>query len=278
MRRFGVLAVAFTLIFAACGDDSEPQAEGPQTQEIAVEATDYKFDAPASIGSGNVVVTLSNAGEEPHQAQLFRLNEGVEVSQLVDSAKEDATGLGLLEMGTYEGGPNAVDAGESQIATAGLQPGNYAFFCLVPDAQGRAHLGLGMAKALEVEEAGEGEDDLDADLTASADEFSFELPEQWQGTISLDNQGAQAHELQVIGVAEGKTPEDVETWFKAAEGEAGPPTWVTDGGGAVVSSGETETFEIDLEPGTYFAMCFVADPERKAPHFALGMMTRFQVE
>ncbi|HYZ93319.1 MAG TPA: hypothetical protein VFA34_13170, partial [Actinomycetota bacterium] len=101
----------------------------------------------------------------------------------------------------------------------------------------------------------------------------------WDGTVSFQNNGEQPHELQVIGVAEGKTPEDVQKFFSSEPGESsGPPPWTTGGGIAGVEPGGSGTFDADLAPGTYFAMCFFADPQKKAPHFALGMMQKFEVK
>src|SRR5688572_15064390 len=208
MRRIGILAVSLVLVFASCAEDTEPEAQQAEPEAIAVEADDYKFAAPKSVASGAVAVTLSNNGDEPHQAQLFQLNEGVEIGDLVNAAKEDASGLGLLEMGSYKGGPNAIDPGESQVATASVDAGDYAFVCLVPDAKGQAHLGLGMVSALEVTQADEEADAPDADHSASLDDFSFTAPEGWQGTIAVENVGEQPHEFQVMEIAEGKTAED----------------------------------------------------------------------
>lgn len=279
MRRLMILLAIPALLFVSCGeDDPEPAAQEPELATMAIEASDYRFGgAPATAESGEVEITLTNAGKEPHQAQLFKMNDGVEIAQLVEKGKAPEAERTFSELGTWAGGPNAVDPGETQVSVAQLEAGNYAFFCQVPDAKGQAHLALGMVAPLEVTQADDEAEAPSADYSSSAKEFSFELPEQWTGTIAFENRGEQAHELQVIGVAEGKTPEDVEAWFKAEPGTAGPPTWTTGGGVSVIEPGDTASFEGNIEPGTYFAMCFVADPTEKAPHFALGMMQRFEV-
>ncbi len=279
MRRAAVCVVASMLLFAACGEAEESEAAAPEVQALSIEAADYKFNnVPATAESGEVAFMLSNAGKEPHQAQLFKLNDGIEVGKLVDEGKKAEPERNFAALGTYAGGPNAVDPGETQASTGQLEAGRYAFFCQVPDAMGHAHLALGMVSEFEVTQADEEAEAPSADYSSSAKEFSFVLPESWEGAIAFENQGEQPHELQVIGVAEGKTPEDVEAWFKAEPGKAGPPTWTTGGGVSVIEPGETASFDGAVEPGTYFAMCFVADPEKKAPHFALGMMQRFEVE
>lgn len=278
MRRVIVCAVLSVFVFAACGEDQPEPAAQPEVATMSIEAADYKYSgAPATAESGEVEITLTNAGKEPHQAQLFKMNDGVEIAQLVEKGKELEAERVFTELGTWAGGPNAIDPGETQVAVAQLEEGNYAFFCQVPDAKGQAHLALGMVAPLEVTQADTEAEAPSADYSSSAKEFSFELPDVWTGAIAFENRGEQAHELQVIGVAEGKTPEDVEAWFKADPGTAGPPSWTTGGGVAAIEPGDTGSFEGNLEPGTYFAMCFVADPEKKAPHFALGMMQRFEV-
>ena len=277
MRRLSVVLAMSALVLASCGQD-EPSAQEPELQTMAIEAADYKFSGtPATAESGEVEITLSNTGKEPHQAQLFKMNEGVTVGQLVEKGKAPEAERDFSDLGTWAGGPNAVDPGETQVAVAQLQEGNYAFFCQVPDAKGQAHLALGMLAPLEVTQADAEAEAPSADSSSSAKEFAFELPEEWTGSIAFENRGEQPHELQVIGVAEGKTPEDVEAWFKAAPGTAGPPAWTTGGGLAAIQPGDTGSFEADLGPGTYFAMCFISDPTKKAPHFALGMMQRFEV-
>lgn len=45
----------------------------------------------------------------------------------------------------------------------------------------------------------------------------------------------------------------------------------------VLSAGQTNWLEIDLEPGYYVALCFVPDPETGTPHALLGMYELFEV-
>jgi hypothetical protein len=284
MRRLVVLLAVTGLIAAGCGGDNgggEAQPEGDAAQAVAVTAANYTFaGVPASIDAGTTTITLKNAGPEPHQAQLLKLNDGVTDKQLIASGKKDANALDLLKLASYAGGPNGIDTGETQVTSLDVQPGTYAFVCLIPDAKGNLHLGLGMAKTFEVTETQTEGEKPEAEYTSISKDFSFELPEAWDGPISFENRGEQPHEFQVIGIAEGKTAADVEKSFSAeGGGGSGPPPWTADGGAAAIApDGGTQVFEVDLEPGTYFAMCFVVDPEKKAPHFALGMMQKFEVK
>ncbi len=278
-RTFGALGIALMVVLGACAqEETTPEAAEPTALEVR--AANYSFEAPEEVASGAVEITMTNAGPEPHQAQLFRLNDGVDAADVIAAAKKDASGLAVAKLGTYAGGPNAVDADETQIATADLDAGEYVFICLVPDPKERAHAGLGMVKGLTVTA---NEDEAEAETgtyEAATKDFSFEEPEAYDGTITVTNEGEQAHEFQIMEIAEGKTAADFEAFFKAppGEGPAGPPPWTTGGGVAVIAPGDTGTFEADLDPGTYYLMCFVADPEKKAPHFALGMLKQFKVE
>ena len=44
------------------------------------------------------------------------------------------------------------------------------------------------------------------------------------------------------------------------------------GGLGWLSPGQTAWTEVDLEPGTYVALCFVFDPATGMPHAAMGMV------
>jgi plastocyanin len=229
------------------------------------------------VGAGAASVTLENNGKEAHQAQLFKLNDGTDVGKLVVAGKAESPDLALDKLGTYVGGPDAVDPGETQVATSQLAPGNYAFICLLPDAKGRSHLSLGMVGALTVTANKSAAALPPAAANVSMRDFGFQLPSTWTGRIAVTNNGRQPHEYQILGIAPGKKPSDLEKTFKTAPGtESGPPPWTADGGLSVIAPGQRQLFDIDLKPGTYYLMCFVTDPQRKAPHFALGMMKRFR--
>jgi hypothetical protein len=44
-----------------------------------------------------------------------------------------------------------------------------------------------------------------------------------------------------------------------------------------LTPGTTAWIEVDLEPGTYFALCYVFDPNTGQPHVAMGMVDVFSV-
>ena len=271
MRRVLALGVLALLIGSACG------REGPIDGSVAVSAADFSFTAPATVPSGVVSFTLRNDGAEPHQGQLMRLNPGATAAQLIDAAKTGGEAA-ITPLATPFGGPNGIDPGRTQNVTLKLEPNTkFAFVCLIPDAKGRPHLALGMAREFSTGESSGVLDLPDTTQQATAKDFDFGLPARFDQPITFTNNGDQPHEFQILGIAEGKTAQDFINAFKSPDGGSGPPPYTAIGGAAVILPGASEEFNITLPPGQYFAMCFVTDPKTKAPHFALGMMKPFSV-
>src|SRR5215216_5272685 len=88
MRRVLLGMLALTLVVAVGGlrpgravvaQDATPE---PETRiVVTLQAEDFKFDGPSEVQAGLATVTLVNNGEEPHHAQLVKLNEGVTMDE-----------------------------------------------------------------------------------------------------------------------------------------------------------------------------------------------------
>src|SRR5919205_417196 len=71
-----VLSLAYALLSSgSAGARTQDNAVTPPVIDIM--ASDYAFDAPDTLPAGLVTVRLMNHGQEPHHAQLLRLNDGV---------------------------------------------------------------------------------------------------------------------------------------------------------------------------------------------------------
>lgn len=77
------LALAGSLAFAACsttGASMAPSAEASEAavsvQDLAVAGKEFAFELPASIPAGLTKITLTNDGQEEHQAQAALMAEG----------------------------------------------------------------------------------------------------------------------------------------------------------------------------------------------------------
>ena len=109
-------------------------------------------------------------------------------------------------------------------------------------------------------------------------DFSFDMPDvlpAGTATYEVVNVGPQMHELNVLRLSGGKTVEDVLAWEQA---HAGPPPFELAGGMNAFSPTGSGYLTLDLQPGTYAAICDIRDPSTGVPHSHLGMLKQFIVQ
>ena len=276
-------AAALVLIQAACtvdGADGErrgtrealAQAPAAAPNLVTVTARDFAFEAPATLPAGLTTVRLVNQGTEMHHAQLVRLDEGHTAAELMDVASHAET-EGIPAWVHFVGGPNAPAPGAASEATVNLEPGTYALICLIPSGDGVPHLMKGMVKPLTVVPAQAAPATLaDAEVRMTLRDYAFEIaPEIAAGrrTIRVENAAAQPHEVVLMKLLPGKTPQDLLAWLQS---QAGPPPAVPMGGTAFLSSGQVNQITVDFEAGEYALLCFVPDAGDGQPHVAHGMV------
>ncbi|HEX5387315.1 MAG TPA: hypothetical protein VFW66_11475 [Gemmatimonadales bacterium] len=114
-------------------------------------------------------------------------------------------------------------------------------------------------------------------LNVTAHDFAFDAPAETPAgltTIRLVNKGPSLHHIQLIKLADGKTPED---FFAALKAGGPPPAWATDAGGPnPPEPGSTAEATTVLEPGTYLITCFVPGADG-VPHIMKGMARPLKV-
>ena len=264
--HLAALAAGLVRLVAGCsssGDadraDGAPGAETTTTTAPAtapdtlnVIATDYAYALDTEqVAAGLVTVNQDNQGAENHQVTLVRLEDGQTPAEVADGLS--AQGDGFIDAANYAGGPNNTIAGETGSATVPLTEGSYALVCFIPNQDGESHYALGMLGEVEVVPAADEAAPADppaADASASLVDFPFEgdddLPTA--GTIEVTNDGTQAHEWTV-----GNLDNTVGTGLSA------------------IAPGAVAYVPIDVAAGDYSYNCFVADPETRTPHIALGM-------
>jgi len=289
---------ALALGAIACGDDdgdgdgeeptatagAEPTAgETPSAAggELEIRATEYQFQAPASISGGLTHITLNNAGGEDHQALLFLLNEGVTLQDFSAALQADDTGAQALAMGTGAGGPNVVAPQDGTEVYVDLDAGVYAMICFVSSADGTPHFAQGMLSQLDVTEPAEEAEAPETDGSVLLQDFEFQAPATMPSgevTLQVANNGPQPHEMTVVKLDEGITIDDIIAAFQSEEEPTGPPPFTSAGGLGVIAAGAEGFAVLNLEAGTYALLCFVPDTETGQPHAALGMVGSFTVE
>jgi uncharacterized cupredoxin-like copper-binding protein len=287
-----LISVALMLVaFAACAPaapttipkptniPTEIAANTNSIPEVSIDAMDFSYTAPETIGAGWVRVKLSNSGKEPHHVQFLRLNDGVTLEQFQDALKQgEGPALALVK---EMGGVGVVAPGASAKAVINLTEGEYVILCFVPSPNDHVpHLAKGMIKSLMIQpDSSTQAQEPTADLTVTMKDFLFDLPESLPAgsrTIKVVNNGPEAHELNLLRLEEGKTLEDVNQYLAAPDG---PPPFVPVGGINGLDAGRSGYIEFDFQPGTYVAICNIPSPHAQGhPHFTLGMIKEFTVQ
>jgi LPXTG-motif cell wall-anchored protein len=253
---------------------SNPVFAAPTTaRQVVIEAREYAFVAPASIGAGYTSFTLVNRGHDPHHAQIARLQNGKTMADLMAALRgsNPNAAFALLE---FVGGPAFSLPGQrSSSVTLNLRTGNYVLMCFISDEDGTPHFAKGMIKPMRVVAGGSASKPT-ADGTVLLRDFSFRFSANMRPgthTWNIVNQGPQPHEMVLFKLNPGKTLADV-----MAEGN-GPPPFRSLGGMQALNPGKSGWVTVNLQPGTYVAICEVPDSRTGKSHAELGMVYQFTV-
>lgn len=287
----GTFGVALPLVanrVAAWAQESTPALKATEYPLVEIMAKDFSFAMPAEIPGGLTRFTLHNEGTFTHHVNFLRL--GDEVTQAdIDAALEEPEYVGLLALGEVYGGPNAAPAhGGAATAILDLPAGDYRAFCIVSSPEVSPHYHHGMISPLTVTPAPAARPAPAADQAITLENYTFVgLPGQAPAgpqIWGITNAGPEIHELVVFRLSPGVTFETaaaalgiVPQGTPAAAPPPGPP-FLDVGGVTLMSPGVTNWAVLDLEPGDYFANCFVLSPDHDlAPHFTFGMIQPFTV-
>ena len=247
-------------------------------QTLAIKAIDYSFQtSPSSIPGGFTTIQMQNLGKEPHQAQFARLKSGVTYDQYIVAVKNDLKNNSNTsdDLATPTGGPNVGIAGATVEVIQDLKAGQYAILCFVPDMMGASHVALGMIAPLTVTTPSAAPAAMapavKATITLKDDSFDIDTFPAGRSLYRVVNGGNEPADLQVLGVAPGKTVEDVKQYVialgtsNAAAGTA-PAT-----GGAGISTlapGESGIIVLNLSPGLYAV--WTRDPSTGVAQFMVA--------
>jgi len=218
-----------------------------------------------------------NHGQEPHHAQLLRMNEGVTFEQFATALQDE--GEAAIQLTTLTGGPGALSPFKSGEVTLNLTPGQYALACFISGEDGVPHLAKGMLKPITVV-AGGAQTSPQPEIagTVNMRDFTFDMPDTLPPgpvTYKVVNNGPQPHEFNLLKVVPDATVSDVLAW---QPDQGTPPPFEAVGGMNGLSQGESDYVTVDLEPGQYVAICNIPDPASGIPHAHLGMVHPFTVQ
>jgi hypothetical protein len=290
-RTLGRALLLAAAALAGCKSDRQPPESPPASAtpagspaaaaapaSVTITATDYKLELPASIPAGVVALKLVNHGQELHQAQLVRLEDGKTAADFEAAMKRPGPPPAWAK---FVGGPNAITPRQETTSTSALVVGHYVALCLIPGPDGVPHVMKGMSQPFEVTSgASAAADELPAvQDTVRLVDYGFELSQPLtpgRHAILVENSGPQPHELVLLRLAPGKTIQDFGTWATTGQMK-GPPPAMPLGGLGVMDKGGSGEFSVELTPGEYGLICFVPDAKDGKLHLMHGMMKQFKV-
>jgi uncharacterized cupredoxin-like copper-binding protein len=258
-------------------------SEGPRTAKanvVTVTTVDYAFQAPDTIAAGRTTLRLVNNGKDFHHIWLIKLEGGHTLPELVEATKKQGP---MPKWAVDVGGPNSPMPGGENSATLDLEPGKYVMVCVIPAmTDGQPHFMKGMVKEITVaarrgvEQAGKVAVPA-PDVTMTLDDYSFTTSSAITTatkTIRIRNAAAQSHEVVIMKLDAGVTPEQ---FLQALEKPQGPPPGKILGGVTGIARGRTIDLTASFTPGDYTLLCFVPDAKDGKPHIAHGMVKNFAV-
>lgn len=279
------LRVPALLCLTACsGARAMPRTVAtPATPPVVIlKAVDYAFEAPDTIDAGITTFRLVNRGSQLHMAQLMRLEGGKSLDDFLEAYTEAFRTTGPRPpWAPRYGGPGAADPGGISNATQQLEPGRYAWICIMNVPDGIPHVVKArMAKAFVVRPRNA----APAPRTAPAATLRFQLVDYafritgplaaGRQVIRVENAGTEPHEVALLRLAPGKTMEDFQAWTQNPQG---PPPGSAVGGVSSLAPRLEAFFEADLTAGEYVVLCFVTAPDGR-PHTQHGMIQHLRID
>lgn len=266
--------------------DSTSLLEGLGLPVLEFTITDDGIVVPESAEAGALLVRVANESEGTATFAIAQLPEGVTVDDLGEELIAENTAAWVAD--AVVPGALEIEPGDTGEAVYLLDGGDWAVAVALFSGEGEEGAGRplpGATLAVTGELSADAADALPSDVVISygpyAFDFSGPLPAGPQ-IVKLTNTHEVLHHAVIFRTDRLYTQEEahagVMTLFSGtpeAEGFAieFPPLVVT----PALSGGQSLWIELDLEPGFYLAICFIADPGQDVPHVVFGMVGSFEV-
>jgi uncharacterized cupredoxin-like copper-binding protein len=116
--------------------------------DLEVDLADYSFTLSKEITAGPHTLRIVNAGVQPHELFIAKLDSNATAQQLVQYV---LGGMRGRPPALPLGGASGMIPGDHAEMTMQFTPGNYALICFLPDGKdGREHALHGMVKQIHV--------------------------------------------------------------------------------------------------------------------------------
>jgi hypothetical protein len=274
------LAVAGSLVLAACGDDDDESASGgdagsdaPQRLSIDVSGSEKapSFTAPDTAEPGPATIELTNGYKKDDvDGQLVFTAEEHSDQEVVAQLKSAIQGKPVADWFQGAGGPPSTAPGETSRATQTLDEGSYY---VLPTERPKLPL-----TKIEVSGAGGGEAAAPAARISAAD-YSFTGEGVKAGApVLLENTGKQWHHFLASKLKPGATIAEARKFLTTEKGR--PPFAGEEGAlnSTVLDAGYSQVVEWEGGPGRYALFCFISDKRGGPPHVAKGMVSEVEVQ
>jgi uncharacterized cupredoxin-like copper-binding protein len=127
--------------------EGAPAAAMP-TPDVVLGLTDYAFTLSKPLSAATHVISVRNAGSQPHMALLWQLHQGKSVADVI---RWMSTTGPAADPVTLMGGVPDLAPGQSVELVLDLVPGRYVLICLVDDIHDhKPHFAHGMVREVQV--------------------------------------------------------------------------------------------------------------------------------
>src|SRR5438132_11453427 len=244
---------------------------------VTITARDYRYEPIPNIPAGVVEIRFHNLGTTYHHAAFFTLVAGKTAAVVTAALKNPGPPPSWM---TPVAGPNAPNIGGYANEIVNLAPGNYVALCFVDTNGGVPHFVKGMVRGFKVVPSNNHAEEPKPDVHIETIDYGFKISKPvttGMHTFHVMNTSVQPHEVQLFGLAPGKTMTELVTWLSGPMTSA-PPIKQPWGGIVNLAPGEHAIFRENLPAGEYVAICFQPDAKDGKPHFMHGMETQFSVK
>jgi hypothetical protein len=116
---------------------------GAGSMELTIADGSFTFAAP-TVQASDIVINVSNTGQQPHEVLILKLPAGVGAAEVA------AAPTGIPEGGTFIAQATVPAGTQGTIVLTDVRPGTYTVVDLLPDANGMPNVSNGMITTFEV--------------------------------------------------------------------------------------------------------------------------------
>ncbi len=282
------LLTSLTLALASCGSSSSSSTSSSGAAKgstaaftISGSGKSVRYSGPKTITGGLVHMSLHNAGQIPHGAQLIRVLPPHTVAEALKVVGGNSNKTPDWIRG--EGGVGQLAPGTTATAVLNLPAGTYG----VADVGGPGSSGPPAFANLTVSSGSKGTLPTTATTvtaaTAGKDKYKWQIHgalAAGHNTLTFHSEGANA--IHLIAAARITGKHSKADLVKALSTNGPPPSYVEQQSlaqTAVLDGNTSQVTSLTLsKPGTYVLFCPLTDRDGGKPHLAEGLLTTVTVK